>query len=417
VLFSSMENGSASFEFTLNGERVRVAGVAATTTLLDWLRSGGRTGSKQGCAEGDCGACSVALVERDAQGKATYRAINSCIALLPMFAGREVVTVEGLGCGGKCKDQGPGVKDQGPRTKDQGLHPVQLAMVEHFGSQCGYCTPGFVMSMFEGYYRDGVKTAGGYQRSARGNLCRCTGYRPIRDAMAAVVAGREVESGTGLLTRETDNTGRETRATRSDAFRARLAQPVTAPGWVSYAGEGERFFRPTTLAELFALKAAHPAARLVAGATEIGVEINKKFKTFPVLISTEGVAELTEIVETPQVWRIGAGATLTAIEEKVAAEYPSLAKMLRVFAARQIRNRATLGGNIATASPIGDSAPVLMSLDATLVLSSAKADRTVAVADFFTGYRQTVLGADEVIREIVLPRGGPAAGLTRRVDL
>jgi xanthine dehydrogenase iron-sulfur cluster and FAD-binding subunit A len=113
--------------------------------------------------------------------------------------------------------------------------------------------------------------------------------------MAAVVAGREVESGTGLLTRETDNTGRETRATRSDAFRARLAQPVPAPGWVSYAGEGERFFRPTTLAELFALKAAHPAAQLVAGATEIGVEINKKFKTFPLLISTEGVPELTRI--------------------------------------------------------------------------------------------------------------------------
>jgi xanthine dehydrogenase molybdopterin binding subunit/xanthine dehydrogenase small subunit len=389
-----------SFEFTLNGERVRVAGVAATTTLLDWLRSGGRTGSKQGCAEGDCGACSVALVERDARGQATYRAINSCIALVPMFAGREVVTVEGLGCGEKCKDQGARTKDQGPRAEHNGLHPVQGAMVEHFGSQCGYCTPGFVMSMFEGYYRDGVKTAADINDQLAGNLCRCTGYRPIRDAMTAAVAGREVE----------------TCATGSDPFRERLAQPVPAPGWVSYAGEGEKFFRPTTLAELFALKAAHPAARLVAGATEIGVEINKKFKTFPVLISTEGVAELTRIVETPQGWRIGAGATLTAIEEKVAPEYPSLAKMLRVFAARQIRNRATLGGNIATASPISDSAPVLMSLDATLVLSSAKADRTVAVADFFTGYRQTVLGVDEVIREIVLPRGGPAAGLTRRVD-
>ncbi len=381
-----------SFEFTLNGERVRIAGVAATTTLLDWLRSGGRTGSKQGCAEGDCGACSVALVERDASGQATYRAINSCIALLPMFAGREVVTVEGLTCpkdGGACDGK------SGCHGK---LHPVQGSMVEHFGSQCGYCTPGFVMSMFEGYYRDGVKTAADINDQLAGNLCRCTGYRPIRDAMTAVLAGREASVSAG------------------DAFRARLAQPVPAPGWVSYAGEGERFFRPTTLAELFALKTAHPAAKLVAGATEIGVEINKKFKTFPVLISTEGVAELTKIVETPQVWRIGAGATLTAIEEKVAPEYPSLAKMLRVFAARQIRNRATLGGNIATASPIGDSAPVLMSLDATLVLSSAKADRTVAVADFFTGYRQTVLGADEVIREIVLPRGGPAAGLMRRVE-
>ncbi len=383
-----------SFEFKLNGERVRVAGVAATTTLLDWLRSSGRTGSKQGCAEGDCGACSVALVDRDAAGKPTYRAINSCIALLPMFAGREVVTVEGLAGGnggGGCSGKG------GCHEK---LHPVQGAMVEHFGSQCGYCTPGFVMGMFEGYYRTGVKSPAEINDQLAGNLCRCTGYRPIRDAMAAALAERDGAHG----------------AAGGDSFAERLKAPVVAPGWVNYQGDGEQFFRPTTLAELWALQAAHPTAKLVAGATEIGVELNKKFKKFPVLISTEGVRELTGIVETLQVWRIGAGATLTAIEEKVAPEYPSLAKMLRVFAARQIRNRATLGGNIATASPIGDSAPVLMSLDAMLVLSTANGDRTVALADFFSGYRQTVLGAGEVIREIVLPRGGPAAGLTRRMD-
>ena len=396
MLFSSMENGSASFEFLLNGERVRVAGVAATTTLLDWLRATGWTGSKQGCAEGDCGACSVALVEREASGKATYRAINSCIALLPMLAGREVVTVEGLAGRGVGAGKASSCASQGGCHEK--LHPVQGAMVEHFGSQCGYCTPGFVMAMFEGYYRDGVKSAADINDQLAGNLCRCTGYRPIRDAMTAVVAGRDGEG---------SDAG-------SDAFAERLKAPVAVPGWVSYAGGGEQFFRPTTLAELFALKAAHPAAKLVAGATEIGVEINKKFKTFPVLISTEGVRELTQIVETSTAWRIGGGATLTAIEEKVAPEYPSLAKMLRGFAARQIRNRATLGGNIATASPIGDSAPVLMSLDAMLVLSSVKADRTVAIADFFTGYRRTVLRADEVIREIVVPRGGPAAGWTRR---
>ena len=392
-----MENGSASLEFLLNGERVRVAGVAATTTLLDWLRSTGRTGSKQGCAEGDCGACAVAVVERDADGKATYRAINGCIALLPMVAGREVVTVEGLaGGGGACAGGACARQGGGPEH----LHPVQGAMVEHFGSQCGYCTPGFVMAMFEGYYRAGVKSAADINDQLAGNLCRCTGYRPIRDAMTAVVAERDGAGSAG----------------GSDAFAERLKAPVAAPGWVNYTGAGEQFFRPTTLAELFALKAAHPAAKLVAGATEIGVELNKKFKTFPVLISTEGVGELTQIVATPTAWRIGAGATLTAIEEKVAAEYPSLAKMLRGFAARPIRNRATLGGNIATASPIGDSAPVLMSLDAVLVVSSATADRTVALADFFTGYRRTGLGAEEIIREIVVPRGGPAAGRTRRVE-
>lgn len=387
---------SESFEFTLNGERVRVAGVAATTTLLDWLRSSGRTGSKQGCAEGDCGACSVALVDRDTAGKPTYRAINSCIALLPMFAGREVVTVEGLAGG----SGGGGAGCSGKGGCHEKLHPVQGAMVEHFGSQCGYCTPGFVMGMFEGYYRPGVKSPADINDQLAGNLCRCTGYRPIRDAMTAALAVRDEAQG----------------AQGNDSFAERLKAPVAAPGWVNYHGNGEQFFRPTTLAELWALQAAHPTAKLVAGATEIGVELNKKFKKFPVLISTEGVAELTQIVATPTAWRIGAGATLTAIEEKVAPEYSSLAKMLRVFAARQIRNRATLGGNIATASPIGDSAPVLMSLDATLVLSTATGDRTVALAEFFTGYRQTVLKADEVIREIVLPRGAPAAGLTRRVE-
>ncbi len=407
-----MENGPAGFDFILNGERVRVAGVATTTTLLDWLRGSGRTGSKQGCAEGDCGACSVALVEREANGKPTFRAINSCIALLPMFAGREVVTVEGL-TGGGCKQQGPRTNDPGRMTKGQGLHPVQEAMVEHFGSQCGYCTPGFVMAMFEGYYRHDVKSPASIHDQLAGNLCRCTGYRPIRDAMMAAVAARDAAGVAASASEPNPLAG--TRG-YEDALAERLGQPVAAPAGMSYTANGEFFFRPTALAELLALKAAHPTSKLVAGATEIGVEINKRFKKFPVLISTEGVAELTAIVETPEVWRIGAGATLTVIEEKVAPEFPSLAKMLRVFAARQIRNRATLGGNIATASPIGDSAPVLMSLDALLVLSSATADRTVAVADFFTGYRQTVLRADEVIREIILLRGGPVPGLTRRVE-
>src|SRR4051812_36703330 len=165
-----------SFELTLNGERVLIEGVAATTTLLDWLRSSGRTGSKCGCAEGDCGACTVALLERDAGGRPTYRAINSCIALVTMMAGRDVVTVEGLANGNV-------------------LHPVQSAMVEHYGSQCGYCTPGFVMSMFEGYYRgEACRAPDRINDQLCGNLCRCTGYRPIRDAAVAAGSGRTTEA-------------------------------------------------------------------------------------------------------------------------------------------------------------------------------------------------------------------------------
>jgi xanthine dehydrogenase iron-sulfur cluster and FAD-binding subunit A len=163
--------GTASFEFRLNGRTTRVEGVAATTTLLDWLRRSGRTGSKCGCAEGDCGACTVAVVDRDAAGRPTYRAINSCIALLPMMAGREVVTVEGLATGGV-------------------LHPVQQAIAGHGGSQCGYCTPGFVVSLFEAYYRPGVRAPAAINDQLCGNLCRCTGYRPIRDAATAALAAR-----------------------------------------------------------------------------------------------------------------------------------------------------------------------------------------------------------------------------------
>ena len=364
------------FDVVINGQPVHVQGVSPTTTLLDWLRANGRTGSKQGCGEGDCGACTVALVDRDAEGRPTYRAINSCIALLPMFAGREIVTVEGLA--------------RGPQ-----LHPVQACMVDHYGSQCGYCTPGFVVSLFEAYHRPGGHTPAKISDQLGGNLCRCTGYRPIRDAAIAALA----QSGE-----------------KDDPWADRLAAPLAPLDGLDYAAGGERFFRPQTLAQLLALKAAHPSARLVAGATEIGVELNKKAKAFPLLISTEAVTEMNRVVATPKEWRVGGAASLTNVEQALGAEYPSLQKMLAVFASRQIRSRATLGGNIATASPIGDSAPLLMTLDATVVLAAASGERTVSLVDFFTGYRKTAMRADEVIREIVIPRLPPATPAQRRVD-
>ena len=383
----------ARFEIIVNGRVVTAAGVAPNTTLLAWLRTNGLTGSKEGCAEGDCGACSVALVDRDAAGQPAYRAFNSCIALLPMFAGREIVTVEGLArCG----------------ADHQQLHPVQAAMVGHYGSQCGYCTPGFVVSMFEAYYRDQCREPWQISDQLCGNLCRCTGYRPIRDAAVAALKGRAASPFAAEARTES--------APYPDQFAARLKVPVRPPDALNYAADGAKFFRPTSLPGLFTLLETYPAAQLVAGATEIGVELNKKFKSFPLLVSTEAVPELTRIVATDQAWHIGAAATLTNIEEALAGEFPSVAKMLRVFAARQIRNRATLGGNLVTASPIGDSAPVLLTLDASVVLVTAKGERTVPLADFFVAYRQTVLKPGEIMREIVLPRGGPSRGLTRRVD-
>ncbi len=376
-----MSTCSARLAFTLNGKPWLADGCKPTSSLLEFLRSHGLTGAKRGCDEGDCGACTVAIVDRDAEGRPTYRAINSCITPLPMVADRELVTVEGIATG----------------TGTTGLHPVQSTMVEHYGSQCGYCTPGFVVSMLEGYHRADCRTPEKINDQLCGNLCRCTGYRAIRDAALAAVA-RKAE-------------------VAPDALAERLARPVPSLNALAYATSDGRFFRPTSLADLFALLRNNPTARLVAGATEIGVEINKRFREFPCLVSTEAVPELNQLASTPSGgWRIGAAVTLTAIEEKVAPHYPPLARMLRWFAARQVRNRATLGGNIATASPIGDSAPVLLALDASVVLASAAGERTVALSDFFIGYRRTLLQPGEIIREIVLPAFGATAGCSRRAD-
>ncbi len=245
-----------SFSLVINGTPVLVEEVSPTTTLLEYLRAHGYTGTKCGCAEGDCGACTVALVDQDASGRPTYRAINSCIALLPMFAGREIVTVEGLASG-------------------ETLHPVQAHMVEQYGSQCGYCTPGFVMSLFEAWYRQDCTSASQLSDQLSGNLCRCTGYRPIRDAALGALAQRDRENG------------------KPDPFRARLGQAVNPLQALDYAANGGRFLRPTALEEVFSLLKDYPQARLVAGATEIGVDINKKFLSYPLLVSTEGVPELT----------------------------------------------------------------------------------------------------------------------------
>ncbi len=351
---------SDHFEFILNGKPIQISGVSPNTTLLEWLRSTGRTGTKEGCAEGDCGACSVAVREGS-----QWRAFNSCLVPLPALAGREVKTVEGLKC---------------TNRQDAALHPVQSAMVKHHGSQCGYCTPGVVMSLFEAYHRKDLDTEGQLDEQLAGNLCRCTGYRAICAAAREALHGEHAE--------EPDT-----------------APTASAPAPDEYAVDKETFHRPTSLEELFALRRRFPDARLVAGATELGLEITKRFRRFTTLISLEAVRELTALQAESDAWHIGAAVRLTDILDQVGPKHPALREMLWWFGSRQIRNRATMGGNLVTASPIGDSAPVLLTLDAKLILASPQGERTVPVGEFFVAYRQTALRPDEVLKTIVLPRG------------
>lgn len=352
--------------FWLDGEAVEVADLPPTTTLLRYLRDHlGRTGTKEGCGEGDCGACTVAVLDDDGTG-ATWRAVNSCLLLLPMIHGKHVLTAEGLA--------------RGPE-----LHAAQVALVEHRGSQCGYCTPGVVMSLFAGAYRDDVTEPRQAWDQVAGNLCRCTGYRPIREAAEAVV---------GSLP--------------DDRFAA-MTGGVVAPAPLDYAASGQRYLQPATLPELWGAMAAHPGARLVAGGTDVGLEITKQHRELPVAIGLEALDVLRELRADGDGWWVGSGVRLAHLERVLAPQLPALDKLLRVFGSLQIRSRATVGGNLCTASPIGDLAPLLLAFDAVAVVEGPQGRRRVPMADFFPAYRQTALASDEILRAVWIPR--PAADL------
>ena len=360
---------SNQLTLTINGELVCLKDADPTRTLLEYLRNSDRMGTKEGCGDGDCGACTVALIGKGADGKPHYQAVNSCLIPLGAIAGREVITVEGVANGQ--------------------LHPVQTAMVELGGSQCGYCTPGFIISLFTAYYDRALD-----DMAIEGNLCRCTGYLPIRRA-AQQVAAQSIEI--------------------SDTFSRALEQAAVDLLPVHYGNGDRQFYRPVQLAEMFALWQQHPNATLVAGATDIGLELSWHRQQYPVMISLEAVAELQKLEQTAEWVEIGAAVPLSHIEATLQGVFPSLDEMLHWFAARQVRNRATLGGNIGTASPIGDLPPVLLSLDATLRLASASGSRVLPLADFFKGYRQTDLQSGEVIVSILIPKA-ISPGAIRRLS-
>jgi xanthine dehydrogenase molybdopterin binding subunit/xanthine dehydrogenase small subunit len=369
------------------------------TPLSRFLRERGQTGTKEGCAEGDCGACTVAVSDvagSGAVGGPGWRAVTSCIAPVGLFLGREVVTAEGLA---------------GP----DGLHPVQAAMVRHLGSQCGYCTPGFVTSMFEGYERQALTADDSAMLADQlcGNLCRCTGYRPIRDAMCHALQVRQA----GVVDDDLVAIGGSSNCGK----RAHHAQTPQALPSVDAQGPKGRFLRPTSLSTLLTLKAEHTdKGVLVGGATELGVFLRKRAMPMPLLIDTAAVAELQVLerrdatadgTDFHDAWVVGGAVTLARFEEALLADdaMAPVVRMLRVFASRQVKNAATLAGNIVTASPIGDMAPVLLALGASIELSSLRGHRVLPLSSFFVGYRKTLLTPDEVVTRFFIPRPRPGS--------
>lgn len=396
-------------EVTVNGKQRTLNGVGAHTTALDWLRGCGLTGAKEGCAEGECGACAVLIAEpagstrtdgSDQPDQTAWASVNSCLIPAAALNGQEVVTAEGLG-------------------SPTDLHPVQAEMAANGSSQCGYCTPGFACSMAAEFYRcgrtgqspaadggapaDGAVAAdgatpgdkGGAQETIDdgehgpngfdlhalgGNLCRCTGYRPIREAAFALGSPAD-----------------------DDPLAARRREPAPRPVATDIEGDDGRFVRPGNLAQALDLMAANPDAAVLAGATDFGVEVNQRGRREPLLIAVDALEELRTFDVNDRHLEIGAALSLSDVERKLDGRIPLLSSMFPQFASRLIRNRATIGGNLGTGSPIGDAPPALLALGARLVLVSPDGEREVDLDGYFTGYRKTVRRDDELIKAVRIP--------------
>ncbi len=380
---------TCAIQFFHQGRVVRVSEASPTRTVLDWLREDARcTGTKEGCNEGDCGACTVVVAEPAAPGDTSavrglaLSTVNACTRFLPTLDGKALFTVEDL------------------RGADGGLHPAQQALVDCHGSQCGFCTPGFVMSLWSAGECHGARgTRPTRQQLAdelSGNLCRCTGYRPILDAGERMfgLPGAPLDTAPVLAALRT----------------------ITPK-----AGRASGFHAPRTLDELAALRARLPPATLLAGGTDIGLWVNKQFRDLGDIVYLGDVAELRMVIADGSTLSIGAGASLTAAWDALARHWPELTEMGLRFASPPVRNAGTMGGNVANGSPIGDSAPVLMALDAQLVLRRADRVRRLRLDEFYLDYMKNRLEAGEFVQAIEVPPRSPgrmvrAYKLSKRYD-
>ncbi|MGF6843783.1 xanthine dehydrogenase small subunit [Paraburkholderia youngii] len=360
-----------------------------TRTVLQYLREDAHcTGTKEGCAEGDCGACTVVIGERNAAGGVDFKAVNACIQFVPTLDGRALFTVEDL------------------RQPDGSLHPVQQAMVDCHGSQCGFCTPGFIMSMWALYEKHGhehgcanrtVPSREAIGNALTGNLCRCTGYRPIVDAAErmfdapAPTAPLDVKALAGTLAT----------LERDDTFQ--------------YEHAGQRFAAPRTVAELAQIKEQEPAARILAGSTDIGLWVTKQMRELGNLVYVGQIAELQKL-ETNDDWiDIGAAVSVERAYAEIAKQYPELTEMWQRFASLPIRNAGTLGGNIANGSPIGDSMPGLIALGARVIVRGGDIEREMPLEDLYLAYQKKDMAEHEFVVGLKVPaRGGARKNLRFR---
>ncbi|WP_374764769.1 xanthine dehydrogenase small subunit [Yunchengibacter salinarum] len=371
---------SEAIRFLMDGEIHTLRDVDPTMTVLDWLRyEAARTGTKEGCAEGDCGACTVVLGTLSANGETIEtRAVNACILFLPVLDGKELITVESL------KDRESGA-----------LHPAQQAMVETHGSQCGFCTPGFVMSL---YALDRQVKAGTGDTSLNtvndclaGNLCRCTGYGPIIEAAGRLGGGPD-----HLDRAEQARIARLKQIRRDDTLHLTWHDPV--------AGRERQYFAPVTIESLAELVDAHPDATLLAGGTDVGLWVTKQHRTLDTVIHTGNVTALNHMHENADGFTIGAAVTYTAAMDRLGAAFPDLGELFRRLGSTQIRNSGTIGGNIANGSPIGDSMPALIALGATLHLRKGADCRSLPLEDYFIDYGKQDLREGEFVEAVSVPR-------------